>query len=68
MKNHKVRYKNNLSYDMVDFFKRKSVYIVVIRQPTEIKEMLYVYLVIFLVRTIVFVGTYTYTSKQLMGC
>lgn len=39
MKNHKVRYKNNLSYDMVDFFKRKSVYIVVIRQPTEIYEM-----------------------------
>lgn len=26
MKNHKVRYKNNLSYDMVDFFKRKSIY------------------------------------------
>lgn len=28
MKNHKERYKNNLSYDMsmVDFFKRKSIY------------------------------------------
>lgn len=30
MKNYKVCYKNNLLYDMVDFFKRKSVYIVVI--------------------------------------
>lgn len=26
MKNYKVCYKNNLLYDMVDFFKRKSIY------------------------------------------
>lgn len=49
-------------------FSKGKVYIVVIRQPTEIYEMFICLLSVILVRTIVFVGTYTYTSKQLMGC
>lgn len=52
---------------MVDFFKRNSIYC---SDPTAYRNIRDVICLLSDIscQNIVFVGTYTYTSKQLMGC